>query len=109
MQSADREEERGSLPRRKTKENEAKGVQTAGMTNGRAQLPPKVAQIPLTLTQIYLTVLGAFLSLDPGKGGATDKAKTTRLPQRSISSRVLNIITCTQTRTCTEMLSLVKL
>uniref|UniRef100_A0A3Q1FQ57 NLR family CARD domain containing 5 n=1 Tax=Acanthochromis polyacanthus TaxID=80966 RepID=A0A3Q1FQ57_9TELE len=30
-------------------------------TNGRAQLRPTLAQIPSTLTQVYLTVLGAFL------------------------------------------------
>uniref|UniRef100_A0A7N6BF18 NACHT domain-containing protein n=1 Tax=Anabas testudineus TaxID=64144 RepID=A0A7N6BF18_ANATE len=64
VQSGDREEERGNLSRKKAKGNEPKVEQTAGGTNGRAQHPPTVAQIPLTLTQVYITVLGAFLSPD---------------------------------------------
>uniref|UniRef100_A0A7N6FKK7 NACHT domain-containing protein n=1 Tax=Anabas testudineus TaxID=64144 RepID=A0A7N6FKK7_ANATE len=76
------EEERGNLSRKKAKGNEPKVEQTAGGTNGRAQHPPTVAQIPLTLTQVYITVLGAFLSPDCERNEATDKTKTTRLPER---------------------------
>ncbi|XP_074488188.1 protein NLRC5 isoform X1 [Sebastes fasciatus] len=54
---------------------------TIDRTNGRAQLPPTQAQIPSTLTQVYLTVLGAFLSRDPDTRGSNDDPKTTRLPQ----------------------------
>ncbi|XP_026220795.1 protein NLRC5 isoform X2 [Anabas testudineus] len=82
VQSGDREEERGNLSRKKAKGNEPKVEQTAGGTNGRAQHPPTVAQIPLTLTQVYITVLGAFLSPDCERNEATDKTKTTRLPER---------------------------
>uniref|UniRef100_A0A3Q1I6S2 NACHT domain-containing protein n=1 Tax=Anabas testudineus TaxID=64144 RepID=A0A3Q1I6S2_ANATE len=39
-------------------------------------------RIPLTLTQVYITVLGAFLSPDCERNEATDKTKTTRLPER---------------------------
>lgn len=52
------------------------------VTNGGAQLPPAQAQIPSTLTQVYLTVLDAFLSRDLDKRGGNDKPKTTRLPRR---------------------------
>lgn len=91
VQSGDREEERGNLSRKKAKGNEPKVERTAGGTNGRAQHPPTVAQIPLTLTQVYITVLGAFLSPDCERNEATDKTKTTRLPERSISCIVVNI------------------
>ncbi|XP_042352573.1 NLR family, CARD domain containing 5 [Plectropomus leopardus] len=57
-------------------------------TNGRAQLPPTQAQIPSTLTQVYLTVLGAFLSRDPDRRGGNDEPVTMRLPES---------ITCTLT------------
>ncbi len=52
------------------------------ITNGRVQLPLAQAQIPSTLTQVYLTVLDAFLSCDPDKRGKNDKPQTMRLPQR---------------------------
>lgn len=68
------------MPRRKSTENELKGLQTAEGMNGKAQQLPKVAQILLTLTQVYITVLGAFLNLDCAKNGATEKAST-RPPQ----------------------------
>uniref|UniRef100_A0A7N8XIZ4 NLR family CARD domain containing 5 n=1 Tax=Mastacembelus armatus TaxID=205130 RepID=A0A7N8XIZ4_9TELE len=38
--------------------------------------------IPTTLTQVYLTVLGAFLSRDSDNRGKPEKATTTRSPQR---------------------------
>ncbi|GLD60621.1 protein NLRC5 [Lates japonicus] len=93
LQSGDRQEERGSETRKKATEKELKEGQIAGErrggsqditmdgTNGRAQLPPTPAQIPSTLTQVYLTVLGAFLSHQSGKKGNSDKAKTTKPPQ----------------------------
>ncbi|XP_039989216.1 NLR family, CARD domain containing 5 isoform X2 [Xiphias gladius] len=92
-----REQDRGSDTRRKATENGLKGVQIAGErrggsehimmdgTIGRAQSSPTLAQIPSTLTQVYLTVLGAFLSRDPEKRGKSDKAKTTKPPQRLIT------------------------
>lgn len=94
LQPGDREEERGNETRKKATEKELKEGQIAGErrggsqditrdgTNGRAQLPPTPAQIPSTLTQVYLTVLGAFLSHHSGKKGNSDKAKTTKPPQR---------------------------
>lgn len=53
-----------------------------GSPNSAAQLPPLQAQIPSTLTQVYLTVLGALLSHDPDKRGSNDTPKTTTLQQR---------------------------
>ncbi|KAM7003461.1 protein NLRC5 [Tautogolabrus adspersus] len=52
--------------------------------NGRAQLPLPQAQIPSTLTQVYLTVLSAFLGRDPEKEGKQDKLKNTR-PYQSVA------------------------
>ncbi|XP_051238598.1 protein NLRC5 isoform X4 [Dicentrarchus labrax] len=46
------------------------------VTNGRTQLLATQAQIPSTLTQVYLTVIGAFLSRDPDKRGSNDMPKT---------------------------------
>uniref|UniRef100_A0A3B4XJU3 NLR family CARD domain containing 5 n=1 Tax=Seriola lalandi dorsalis TaxID=1841481 RepID=A0A3B4XJU3_SERLL len=40
------------------------------------------AKIPSTLTQVYLTVVTAFLSREPDKGGKSDMATTTQPPQR---------------------------
>ncbi|XP_018559025.1 LOW QUALITY PROTEIN: NLR family, CARD domain containing 5 [Lates calcarifer] len=96
LQPGDREEERGNETRKKATEKELKEGQIAGErrggsqditrdgTNGRAQLPPTPAQIPSTLTQVYLTVLGAFLSHHSGKKGNSDKAKTTKPPQSTV-------------------------
>nr|XP_020442917.1 protein NLRC5 isoform X2 [Monopterus albus] len=66
VQSGDREEERECNTRRKATEKEVKGV-----------------QIPSTHTQVYLTVLEAFLSCDSNKGGKIDEAKTIRTLQSS--------------------------
>lgn len=63
------------------------------VTNGRAQLPPSQAQVPSTLTQVYLAVLGAFLSREPGERGRNDKPKTKRPAQRWRLSRALHILT----------------
>lgn len=92
--SGDRSEETGSWERKEVIEKEVKQVQTQGATrgrceditmdgtNGRDQLPPTLPKIPCTLTQVYLTVLGAFLSHDPHKGGRNVEPKTASLPQR---------------------------
>ncbi|KAG8012861.1 Protein NLRC5, partial [Nibea albiflora] len=85
--------ERGSMMREKNRE---RGVQMPGrgggggggdkvmdVTNGEAQLPVTPAQILSTQTQVYLTVLGAFLSCDPEKRGRNDTPKT-MTPQQSI-------------------------
>ncbi|XP_071313722.1 protein NLRC5 isoform X2 [Trachinotus anak] len=91
-----RKEDRGSETRRKTTVKDPKGVQIAGErrgeveditmdgTNGRDQLHPTLAQIPTTFTQVYLTVVSAFLSLDPDKGDKTDKEKTTKPLQSTV-------------------------
>ncbi|KAF3854430.1 hypothetical protein F7725_022485 [Dissostichus mawsoni] len=50
-------------------------------TNGRAQPTPTEAQIPPTLTQIYLTVLCAFLSRDPDATESNEGSKATSIPQ----------------------------
>ncbi|CAJ1057497.1 NLR family%2C CARD domain containing 5 isoform X1 [Xyrichtys novacula] len=50
-------------------------------TNGRAQLLLTPDQIPSTLTQVYLTVLKAFLSCDPDKERRNDKRLTCILSQ----------------------------
>ncbi|TMS04990.1 Protein NLRC5 [Larimichthys crocea] len=80
----ERDDERGSMTREKARE---KGVQMPGggrggggdkvmdVTNGEAQLPFTPAQIFSTHTQVYLTVLGAFLSCDPEKRGRNDTPK----------------------------------
>ncbi|XP_040893397.1 NLR family, CARD domain containing 5 isoform X2 [Toxotes jaculatrix] len=89
-----REEDRGSETRPKATEKELKGVQIAGGraggsegiktdgTNGRAHLPPTLIQIPSTLTQVYLTVLIAFLRRDHDRGKID---KTTKHPKRLIA------------------------
>ncbi|XP_074533690.1 protein NLRC5 [Halichoeres trimaculatus] len=51
------------------------------VTNGRAQLLLTQAQIPSTLTQVYLTVLGAFLSRDPDKEQRSDTSVICTLSQ----------------------------
>ncbi|TDH09207.1 hypothetical protein EPR50_G00084200 [Perca flavescens] len=48
-----------------------------GGTNGRGQIPSKQVQIPSTLTQVYLTILDAFLSRDPNTRGGNPEPKTT--------------------------------
>lgn len=86
-------EDTGSETRKKAREKDEKVVQMPrgrresedtmmDVTNGRAQLPPIQAQIPSTLTQVYLTVLGIFLSRDPDKRGRKDAPKTMTLQQR---------------------------
>lgn len=76
-QSANKEEESGSPPGTKDKETKDKLAQTNGRGSNVGQMPP-------TRTQVYLTVLRAFLSLYPGKCGAPDKAKSPKPPQRSV-------------------------
>ncbi|XP_059191090.1 NLR family, CARD domain containing 5 [Centropristis striata] len=82
-------EERGSETRRKAREKrvnipggggrrEGEDILMDG-TNGGALLTQ--AEIPSTLSQVYLTVLGAFLSCDPNTSGSNDEPETTTLPQ----------------------------
>ncbi|XP_067444901.1 NLR family, CARD domain containing 5 isoform X1 [Thunnus thynnus] len=94
--SRDGREEKGSKERKEVMEKEVKRVQIQGGTrggredvvmdgtNGTAQLPPMPPQIPSTLTQVYFTVLGAFLSHDPDKGGRNVKLKPASFPQSSV-------------------------
>ncbi|XP_034734030.1 protein NLRC5 isoform X2 [Etheostoma cragini] len=68
--------EEGSIGGSYAQSRDQRGVKTRGEdtmmddTNGRGQ-------IPSTLTQVYLTILGAFLNRDPNTKGGTDEAKTT--------------------------------
>uniref|UniRef100_A0A3Q3EIE5 NLR family CARD domain containing 5 n=1 Tax=Labrus bergylta TaxID=56723 RepID=A0A3Q3EIE5_9LABR len=64
--------------RRKSVDNRMDGI------NGRAQLPLTQAQMPSTLTQVYLTVFSAFLRRDPDKEGKKDKLENTR-PYQSVA------------------------
>uniref|UniRef100_A0A8P4KCM9 NACHT domain-containing protein n=1 Tax=Dicentrarchus labrax TaxID=13489 RepID=A0A8P4KCM9_DICLA len=61
-------------------------------TNGRTQLLATQAQIPSTLTQVYLIVIGAFLSRDPDKRGSNDMPKTP--PQRTVFTDSLYLYVC---------------
>ncbi|XP_029378547.1 protein NLRC5 isoform X2 [Echeneis naucrates] len=91
-----REEDRGTEMGRKATEKNLNGDEAVEEkrgqdqdtrmhgTNRSAQHDPALALIPSTLTQVYLTVIGAFLSLDPDKGGKTDKAETTKPLQSTV-------------------------
>ncbi|KAA8590519.1 hypothetical protein FQN60_014453 [Etheostoma spectabile] len=95
-------EETGSGRRRKAREKQEKGVQIAeggrgeegsigesyaqsrdqggGRTWGEDTMMDGTngrGQIPSTLTQVYLTILGAFLNRDPNTRGCPDEPKTT--------------------------------
>lgn len=52
------------------------------LTNGGAQFPATHVQILSTLTQVYLTVLGAFLSHDQDKQTNKNTAKTMAAQER---------------------------
>lgn len=72
-----------NLPQRGDEGGRRKSEDTMmDIVNGRAQLPLIQTQIPSTLTQVYLTLLDAFLSRDPCKRGRKDTAKTMTLQQR---------------------------
>lgn len=71
----------GSFVQRKGEGGGSEDMTTDG-TNCRAQLPLTQAQIPSTLTQVYLGVLDSFLSRDPDTIGSNDELDTMRLPQR---------------------------
>ncbi|XP_075938394.1 protein NLRC5 [Anarhichas minor] len=67
-------------------ENQGGGSEDVMMDGtNRAQLPLTQAQIPSTHTQVYLTVLGAFLSHDLDTTGNSDDLNTMRLPQSILS------------------------
>lgn len=74
---------RGNPAQRKQEDGKRKGSKDVIMdgTNGRPQLAPTSPQVPATLTQVYLTVLGSFLSRDPNHGG-DGRPKTKRFPHR---------------------------
>ncbi|XP_030586964.1 protein NLRC5 isoform X2 [Archocentrus centrarchus] len=67
-------------------------------TNGRAQLPPTSPQIPTTLTQVYLTVLGSFLHRDPNQGGRDSRPKAKSFPQSAVTT--LTILSQYQSQLC---------
>lgn len=71
--SVDREDEKAAGERRGGSED----IMMHG-TNSKAQL----ADIPTTLTQVYLSVVSTFLSCDTKEGKEIDKAKATGFPQR---------------------------
>ncbi|XP_068459041.1 protein NLRC5 isoform X2 [Clinocottus analis] len=72
--------EEGSRGGRKKQGGGSEDMMTDG-TNSRAQLPLTHAQIPSTLTQVYLSVLDTFLNRDPDPRGSNDELNTMRLPQ----------------------------
>lgn len=90
--SGNRKEARGGEERKNVIEKEVKRVQggTRGgredvmtdRTNGTPLLHPTLPQIPCTLTQVYLTVLSAYLSHDSDKGGRNVKPKMMSFPHR---------------------------
>ncbi|XP_062276951.1 NLR family, CARD domain containing 5 [Scomber scombrus] len=92
--SGDREGARGREERKDVMEKEVKRVQVGTRrgredvmmdgTNGRPNLSPTLPQIPCTLTQVYLTVLGAYLSRDHDKGGRNVKPKTASFPHSTV-------------------------
>lgn len=54
----------------------------ADVTKGAAQLPPIQAEIPSSLTQVYLSVVVAFLHRDPDKSGRAHPPNIMTLQQR---------------------------
>uniref|UniRef100_I3JYV5 NACHT domain-containing protein n=1 Tax=Oreochromis niloticus TaxID=8128 RepID=I3JYV5_ORENI len=78
---------------------EARGEEDVIMdgTNGRPQLAPTSPQVPATLTQVYLTVLGSFLSRDPNHGG-DGRPKTKRFPHSAVTT--LTILSQYQSELC---------
>lgn len=52
------------------------------VTKSAVLLPPIQAEIPSSLTQVYLTVVVAFLHRDPDKSGRTDPPDIMTLQQR---------------------------
>lgn len=54
----------------------------ADVTKGAVLLPPIQAEIPSSLTQVYLTAVVALLHRDPDKSGRTDPPNIMTLQQR---------------------------
>uniref|UniRef100_UPI0037E79037 protein NLRC5 isoform X2 n=1 Tax=Semicossyphus pulcher TaxID=241346 RepID=UPI0037E79037 len=77
-----REKKGGSHAERQNHEGKRRGSidKMMDVSNDSAQLSPTQVQIPSTLTQVYLTVLSAFLSRDQDKDRRIDKQKNTRPP-----------------------------
>ncbi|XP_025764586.1 protein NLRC5 isoform X2 [Oreochromis niloticus] len=90
---------RGNPAQRKQEDGKRKGSKDVIMdgTNGRPQLAPTSPQVPATLTQVYLTVLGSFLSRDPNHGG-DGRPKTKRFPHSAVTT--LTILSQYQSELC---------
>ncbi|XP_034390083.1 protein NLRC5 isoform X2 [Cyclopterus lumpus] len=67
------------------REDQGGGSEDMMTTNCRNQLPLTQAQIPSTLTQVYLSVLDSFLSRDPDTRGSNDELNTMKLPHSILS------------------------
>lgn len=81
LQIQGREEEEDSEVQREDQGGRNEGIMMDGTIN-RPQPPLTQVQIPSTLTQVYLTILSAFLCRDPDTRGNNDKLNTIKLPQR---------------------------
>uniref|UniRef100_A0AAQ4Q2I4 NLR family CARD domain containing 5 n=1 Tax=Gasterosteus aculeatus aculeatus TaxID=481459 RepID=A0AAQ4Q2I4_GASAC len=80
LQIQGREEEEDSEVQREDQGGRNEGIMMDGTIN-RPQPPLTQVQIPSTLTQVYLTILSAFLCRDPDTRGNNDKLNTIKLPQ----------------------------
>lgn len=76
------EEDSEGDTQREEQRTQTENCEILGGTNGKAPTSTYLAQVPVTLTQVYLTVLAALLSRDPDHGESDDKAKTTHFTQR---------------------------
>ncbi|XP_037306650.2 NLR family, CARD domain containing 5 [Pungitius pungitius] len=72
--------EGGGYVQREDQGRKNEGILMDGTIN-RPPPPLPQGQIPSTLTQVYLTVLSAFLSRDPGTRGNSDSLNNMKLPQ----------------------------
>uniref|UniRef100_G3NEP1 NLR family CARD domain containing 5 n=1 Tax=Gasterosteus aculeatus aculeatus TaxID=481459 RepID=G3NEP1_GASAC len=77
-------EEEDSEVQREDQGGRNEGIMMDGTIN-RPQPPLTQVQIPSTLTQVYLTILSAFLCRDPDTRGNNDKLNTIKLPQSILS------------------------
>nr|XP_040018522.1 NLR family, CARD domain containing 5 isoform X1 [Gasterosteus aculeatus aculeatus]XP_040018524.1 NLR family, CARD domain containing 5 isoform X1 [Gasterosteus aculeatus aculeatus] len=84
LQIQGREEEEDSEVQREDQGGRNEGIMMDGTIN-RPQPPLTQVQIPSTLTQVYLTILSAFLCRDPDTRGNNDKLNTIKLPQSILS------------------------
>ncbi|XP_028263532.1 protein NLRC5 isoform X2 [Parambassis ranga] len=76
------EEDSEGDTQREEQRTETENCEILSGTNGKAHVPARTyLAVPVTLTQVYLTVLAAMLSRDPDHGESDDKAKTTKFTQ----------------------------